>query len=145
MAGALAVLHLPPQPAELRRMKGIIRADFAGRTAAAVAVAMTVGLASVAAGPAAACQSVDDMARNFLSLYPTGGHVARFDGRRGDRMMQALAARTDPDEVVFLYSGDGPVTGARGRYMYLLLDPADCILGHDWIDGETFDRVTAPE
>ncbi len=129
-------------------MMGISGARFAGRVA--VTVAVIVVLAAMIAGAplgraGAACQSADEMTRNFLSLYPTGGHVARFDGEQGDRVMGALARSTDPDEVLFLYSGDGPVTGARGRYMYLLLDPADCILGSDWIDGETFDRITAPE
>ncbi len=47
----------------------------------------------------------------------------------------------DGKAVVFLYSGDGPTTGARGRYMYLILDPADCVLDTKWVDGETFDRV----
>ena len=55
--------------------------------------------------------------------------------------MQGLAVRGDGNAVVFLYSGDGPTTGARGRYMYLILDPADCVLETNWVDGKTFDRV----
>jgi hypothetical protein len=109
-------------------------------------IAVVLMLAAVLAvfpwgGAGAACQAVDDMIGNFQSLYPTGGPAARFDGEPGDLVMENLALGREADEVVFLYSGNGPVTGARGRYMYLLLDPADCVLAHGWIDGETFDRV----
>jgi hypothetical protein len=85
--------------------------------------------------------AAEGMIGNFQSLYPTGGPAARFEGEQGDLVAAKLAAGRDADEVVFLYSGNGPVTGARGRYMYLLLDPADCILAHGWIDGDTFDRL----
>ncbi|HEX9791579.1 MAG TPA: hypothetical protein VGA60_13030 [Kiloniellales bacterium] len=108
----------------------------------AVAVMAGLALTVPAVQPAGAtCQTADGMIENFLSLYPTGGPAVRFEGETGDQVEQKLAAGRDADEVVFLYSGHGPVTGARGRYMYLLLDPADCILAHGWIDGETFDRA----
>lgn len=108
--------------------------------------AVVLLLASVLAGTPfgrsdAACQAVDGMIENFQSVYPTGGPAARFEGETGDLVMGNLAVGREADEVVFLYSGHGPVTGARGRYMYLLLDPADCVLAHGWIDGNTFDRV----
>ncbi len=112
---------------------------------AAGAAAAVLATAAMPARPAAAaCQTVDDMAENFLTLYPTGGHAARFDGEHADKVI-AILAFDGGDEVVFLYSGDGPVTGARGRYMYLILDPADCIVTSDWVDGETFDRLISPE
>jgi hypothetical protein len=97
-----------------------------------------------AAGPAGAagCQTVEDMTENFMNVYPTGGHAARFDGERGDKVMEGLDIKGDGDEVLFLYSGHGPTTGARGRYMYLILDEADCILDSDWVDGDTFDRLS---
>jgi len=85
------------------------------------------------------------MAKNFSNTYPTGGEAARFDGERGRMVMQGLATDTVGDEVVFLYSGNGPVTGARGRYMYLVLDPSDCVLDSDWIDGDAYDRAVPAE
>ncbi len=102
------------------------------------------GVTAVSAGTGLAatdCPSVEAMTKDFLSVYPTGGHAARFDGAYGAKVMQGLAVGGDGDEVVFLYSGDGPTTGARGRYMYLILDPADCVLDSNWVDGDTFDRV----
>jgi hypothetical protein len=118
--------------------------DRTGRRLTAGAIVATV--VAVSGGVVgAACQTVLDSTESFLSLYPTGGNVARFDGARGDKVMQALAFDGDGDEVVFLYSGDGPVTGARGRYMYLILDPADCIIDSGWIEGAAFDRLGASE
>jgi len=112
----------------------------------AVAMALAVLVAGTAAGrPGAACLGVDGMTENFLTVYPTGGHAARFDGDRGRKVMQALATDSIGDEIVFLYSGDGPVTGARGRYMYLVLDPGDCLLDSDWIDGDAYDRAVTAE
>jgi len=113
-----------------------------GTRAFSVALILAAVLAgSPLVGAGAACQGIDDMIGNFQSLYPTGGPTARFDGEPGNLVMENLALGREADEVVFLYSGNGPVTGARGRYMYLLLDPADCVLAHGWIDGETYDRV----
>jgi hypothetical protein len=116
----------------------------AGRTlAAGAAVIVAMSGVGVAPGHAASdCQTVEELMENFLSVYPTGGHAARFDGASGDRVMEGLAISGDGDEVVFLYSGDGPTTGARGRYMYVILDPADCVTDSSWVDGETFDRVS---
>ena len=96
---------------------------------------------------AAACQGPSDMAKDFLDVYPTGGHAARFDGDHGGKVIQGLAFYGDSDggEVVFFYSGDGPTTGARGRYMYMILNRAGCILHSDWVDGDTFDRVSSTE
>jgi len=113
------------------------------RLVAGAAAVAAVALAAPAA--AARCQTVEDMTENFLTLYPTGGHAARFDGERGNKVMESLAVNSDGDEVLFLYSGNGPVTGARGRYMFLILDESDCVLRSDWVDGETFDRVSPPE
>jgi len=101
----------------------------------------TIVLAISTQPAGAVCQSAEVMTEEFLSVYPTGGHAARFDGARGEMVMQGLAIRGEGDEVIFLYSGNGPATGARGRYMYLILDSAGCILDSDWVDGDTFDRV----
>ena len=111
--------------------------------AARAGVLAIITMAGPGVQPAgAACMAVEGMIEDFQSVYPTGGPAARFEGEAGDLVIGNLAVGREADEVVFLYSGHGPVTGARGRYMYLLLDSADCILAHGWIDGETFDRVT---
>lgn len=128
-------------------MKCRMRLCLVGRMLAVGVMVVTVFVgvtgASVGTGLAASnCQTVEDVLESFLTIYPTGGHAARFDGARGEQVMQGLAVRGGGDEVVILYSGDGPTTGARGRYMYLILDPADCVLDSDWVDGETFDRVS---
>jgi len=47
--------------------------------------------------------------------------------------------------IAFLYSGDGPTTGARGRYMFLVVDEKDCVLAHGWVDGATFDDLQTGE
>ena len=113
------------------RLLTVVTTVFAG----VMAVSVVTGLA------ATDCQSVEAMTEDFLTVYPTGGHAARFDDALGAQVMQGLAVSGDGDEVLFLYSGDGPTTGARGRYMYVILDPADCVLDSNWIDGDTFDRV----
>src|SRR3972149_1163441 len=102
------------------------------------AFAVVLVLAAVLAGTplaraGAACMAVDGMIEDFQSVYPTGGPAARFEGEAGDLVIGNLAVGREADEVVFLYSGHGPVTGARGRDMYLLLDPADCILAPGWV------------
>jgi len=122
-------------------MERRIGLSLSGRLLALASVVLAASVPPVGAG----CQSADAMTENFLSVYPTGSHAARFDGERGERVMQGLAIRGEGDEVVFLYSGDGPTTGARGRYMFLILDSDDCILDSDWVDGDTFDRVVPAE
>ncbi len=109
-------------------------------------LALATIVLAVSTQPAGAvCQSAEAMTEEFLSVYPTGSQAARFDGERGEKVMQGLAIRGEADAVLFLYSGNGPTTGARGRYMYLILDSAGCILDSDWVDGDTFDRAVPAE
>lgn len=136
-------LHSPSQPVELRAMKRRMGLGLGGLLLAVCAAVFAVAAAMQPAG--AACQSVEAMIENFMSVYPTGSHAARFGGAPGEKIMRGLAIEGDGDEVVFLYSGDGPTTGARGRYMYMILDSADCILHSDWVDGDAFDRVVPAE
>lgn len=90
-------------------------------------------------------ESLTDLVERFQEVYPTGGLAVRLDGDGGRRVMDALDITKGPETIVFLYSGDGPITGARGRYMYLVLDGKDCIRQHDWIDGTIYDEVTRVE
>ena len=90
---------------------------------------------------AAQCQRFAEMEANFLQLYPTGGEISRHAGDRGQAVMDMLLFGGDGETVAFLYSGDGPTTGARGRYMYLILDDNDCIVKHGWVDGRVYDRL----
>jgi len=101
--------------------------------------------ALLAAGPTSAqdCRRLEAMHENFLELYPTGGIVRRLTDEEARAATDALRV-ADGAAVIFLYSGDGPTTGARGRYLFLVIDEEDCILAHDWIDGETFDRLLPP-
>ena len=92
-------------------------------------------------GAAAQCQRFAEMEANFLRLYPTGGTASRHAGEQGRAVMDMLLFGDDGEAVAFLYSGDGPTTGARGRYMYLILDENDCILKHGWVDGRIYDRL----
>lgn len=109
-------------------------------------VAVGLAGASVLGGPAvAACQSADDMAETFLSVYPTGGRAAHIDGDHAEKIIHGLAVGGDGDSVMFFYSGDGPTTGNRGRYMYLILDGPGCIVHSDWVDGDVFDRLSSTE
>ena len=85
------------------------------------------------------------MVADFETVYPTGGPAERVTGTHGQRVMDQLGVRAPGRDVAFLYSGDGPVTGARGRYMYLVLDEGECVLAHGWIDGTTFDRALIAE
>jgi hypothetical protein len=99
-----------------------------------------------AAGTAAAgCRTLPDLTQKFVDIYPTGGQVARLTGDAAQAAMTRLGVGGKGVEIAFLYSGDGPVTGARGRYLFLVLDPGDCIAAQDWIDGETFDGAVAPD
>lgn len=124
-------------------MRSAVRGRFFGQAVGVGTLALVAMI--VASAPAMACSNFDGMAKNFGDLYPTGGEAARFDGERGRKVMGGLATDAVGDEVVFLYSGNGPVTGARGRYMYLVLDPSDCILDSDWIDGDSYDHATTVE
>ncbi|RMD61749.1 MAG: hypothetical protein D6826_09125 [Alphaproteobacteria bacterium] len=89
------------------------------------------------------CQPYGQYVDNFMELYPTGSEVERFTGARGQVILERLFAGDDSRAVAFLYSGDGPVTGKRGRYVFLILDDGDCILRHQWIDGDVYDRIIA--
>ena len=107
-------------------------------------ILLAIGLTMVAGAPiaqAAPCLGMADMLKNFENVYPTGGPVERVAGARGRQVMERLLLSSPGEEVAFLYSGDGPTTGARGRYLYLVLDKDDCVLAHNWIDGPVFDRV----
>jgi len=109
-------------------------------------VAMALSLAALLAGTARAqsCRGLDPLHENFLELYPTGGLVQRLSGVEARTAAESL--RVDAGAaIVFLYSGDGPTTGARGRYMFLVVDEEDCVLAHGWIDGEVFDRLPGQE
>lgn len=109
------------------------------RAAALLAIVLILS----AAGPARAqgCQAFDALHDDFLELYPTGGLVHRLAGAEARAAAEELRAATGT-EILFLYSGDGPTTGARGRYMFLVVDEAACVLAHGWIDGDAFDRLT---
>lgn len=108
--------------------------------------ALVAGLLVLAAtGPAEACRALSSLAADFQNAYPTGGEVLRRDGKRGREIMQRLFVERPGHAIVFLYSGHGPVTGARGRYLYTVLDEQDCILHHDWIDGAVYDQVVGSE
>lgn len=95
--------------------------------------------------PAAVCRELDDLAADFRNVYPTGGEAARHGGQRGREIMRKLFVKEPGHAIVFLYSGHGPVTGARGRYLYTVLDEGDCVLHHDWIDGAVYDQVLEAE
>ena len=110
------------------------------RIAFAVIAAAIVG---APAAHAASCLGMAEMLKNFENVYPTGGPVERVAGARGRQVMERLLVSSPGEEVAFLYSGDGPTTGARGRYLYLVLDKDGCVLAHNWIDGPVFDRVLA--
>lgn len=112
-------------------------------TIAAALLALAALVAPAHPGRAQSCRTLAEMAATFAEVYPTGGLVEHVDGAAGERVMNDLLAPRGGDAVAFLYSGDGPVTGARGRYLYLVLDAAGCILRQDWIDGEAFDRIFA--
>jgi hypothetical protein len=107
----------------------------------AAVAALALGLYAPAA--AAQCQPYAEMEAKFLELYPTGGEASRHAGEQGQAVMEMLLFSGHGDEVAFLYSGDGPTTGARGRYMYMILDENDCILKHGWLDGKIYDRLTS--
>lgn len=109
-------------------------------------IALVFCLAVLAAGPvrAQSCQGLAPMHENFLQLYPTGRLVQRVSGAEAEAITDSLRVFAGT-AVVFLYSGDGPTTGARGRYMYLVVDESDCIRAHGWIDGEVFDRLQIGE
>jgi hypothetical protein len=102
-------------------------------------------LARFVDAPAQGCRRLQAMLADFQNIYPTGDLVERVSGEAGQRVMQGLGETGPGVHVAFLYSGDGPVTGARGRYLYLVLDEDDCILRHDWIDGEVYDRLLADQ
>ena len=113
------------------------------RRYAVSAVCLTFGV--LATSPAAAdCRDLDAMMSDFRQVYPTGT-AAVFEGARGRAVMDRLPLLPQGEKVAFLYSGDGPVTGARGRYLFLVLDAADCIVAQDWIDGVAYDRVTGQQ
>ena len=109
----------------------------------ALAIAMTGAIPGMAA---ASCQEFSSLRAKFEQIYPTGGPPERFGGAAAERILARLYVhRAEAESVVFLYSGDGPVTGARGRYLYLVLDTDGCILRRDWIDGETHDQAVGDE
>lgn len=86
-------------------------------------------------------ESLTDLVERFQEVYPTGGLEVRLHGDGGRRVMDALDLARSATAIAFLYSGDGPITGARSRYLYLIVDGEDCIRQHDWIDGARFDEV----
>jgi hypothetical protein len=96
-------------------------------------------------GALAECQTVSQLTENFLEAYPSGGLAETYEGAAGAEIMQRLHRPGAGPAVSFLYSGDGPVTGKRGRYLYLVHDGADCVLVKDWIDGETYDWVVSTQ
>lgn len=95
--------------------------------------------------PALACRKLSELGLDFRNIYPTGGEVSRFTGAVGRQVMGNLSNRPPGHAVAFLYSGDGPVTGARGRYLYVVVDDQNCILHHDWIDGAAYDQAVPAE
>ncbi|MFQ5773605.1 MAG: hypothetical protein ACE5GS_03710 [Kiloniellaceae bacterium] len=109
---------------------------------------LAIGAAALSLVPgdvAAECRQLDQLMMSFLEVYPTGGEVNRLSGAPGRNVMKTLSADSAGHAVAFLYSGDGPVTGARGRYLYVVLDAQDCILRHDWIDAADYDRAVPAE
>ena len=106
-------------------------------------------LAALAFAPggtrAAACSDIERMMADFKETYPTGGPMERIAGARGQAALDFLAPGSMGKGIAFLYSGDGPVTGARGRYLYLVLDGEECILDLEWIDHATYDRAVPAE
>ena len=107
------------------------------------ALALALNLSVSAPGHGASCDDLDGMVAKFQQVYPTGGPVEVIGGETGRRVMDRLLLDSAGRNIAFLYSGDGPVTGARGRYLYLVLDERDCIRDRDWIDGKIYDRVTS--
>ena len=116
-----------------------MRAGIEGFAAVAI---LGFGLCAPVAA-AAQCQRFAEMEAKFLELYPTGSEASRHSGEQGRAVMDMLLFSGQGDEVAFLYSGDGPSTGARGRYMYMILDEDDCILKDGWLDGKVYDRLTS--
>jgi hypothetical protein len=102
-----------------------------------------LGLFGMTSAQAIDCLLLSDVAANFKQVYPTGGPMARYRGEEARAVIRALPSAASGRQVAFLYSGDGPVTGARGRYLYLILGPKDCIRSQDWIDGAACDRAVS--
>lgn len=94
---------------------------------------------------AAECQTVSEFTEIFLQTYPSGGLTETYEGEVGAEIMQRLHRPRAGPAVSFLYSGDGPVTGKRGRYLYLVQDGGSCVLAKDWIDGETYDWAVSAQ
>lgn len=122
----------------------VARAGARALLTAALAAGALIGLAA-SQGAVAECRELPELREIFVDTYPTGGLVDRFEGAEGAAVMERLLVAEPGHAVAFLYSGDGPVTGKRGRYLYLVLDPGGCVLAHDWIDGEIYDRVVGME
>ncbi len=108
----------------------------------AAAIAFCVPPAPAAA---AECQTVSEFTEIFLQTYPSGGLTETYEGEVGAEVMQRLHRPGAGPAVSFLYSGDGPVTGKRGRYLYLVHDGGSCVLAKDWIDGETYDWAVSAQ
>ncbi len=108
----------------------------------AAAMAFCVPWAPAAPGE---CQTVSEFTESFLQTYPSGGLTETYEGEVGAEVMQRLHRPGAGPAVSFLYSGDGPVTGKRGRYLYLVHDGGSCVLAKDWIDGETHDWAVDTE
>jgi len=109
-------------------------------------ILVTVAAIFLVRGDARAqCQEFSEVEESFRAVYPTGGRAGHFQGQEGREVLDKLLAGDDGRAVAFLYSGDGPITGARGRYLYMVLDEEECILKKDWIDGAIYDRLTAAD
>lgn len=109
-----------------------------------VALAFVLAVLAVPSAQAQSCREMDAMHENFLELYPTGGLVRRLSDAEGRMAAESLRVASGA-AIAFLYSGDGPTTGARGRYMFLVVDEEDCVLAHGWVDGATFDDLQIGE
>ena len=94
---------------------------------------------------AAECQTVSQLTESFLQAYPSGGLAETYEGEEGAEIMQRLHRPRAGPAVSFLYSGDGPMTGKRGRYLYLVHVGGSCVLAKDWIDGETHDWAVSAQ
>jgi hypothetical protein len=115
----------------------------AGPRLGLVVLALALTLSVSAPGYGAGCDDLDSMVAKYRQVYPTGGPVEVIGGETGRLVMDRMLLDSPGRKIAFLYSGDGPVTGARGRYLYLVLDERDCIRDQDWIDGKIYDRVTS--